>query len=172
MKIDNAIKGQRIIIRNYEPSDLDFVTSMWLDPENGKYMSDPTGEYVDEVFQKALDSLSDNKFGFYLVIELADTRKQIGSFSIFPDEERKVFDIGYCIHKEYWKMGYGSEALTVVLEWLKQQNAKKVTAEVAVDNLASNAVLRKHGFEIEKKAEFEKYNMGVRFESYIYAKRL
>lgn len=56
MRIDNVLIGQRIIIRNYEKSDLDFLTGMWFDEENGKYMSDPTAEYVDEIFQKALDS--------------------------------------------------------------------------------------------------------------------
>lgn len=59
-----------------------------------------------------------------------------------------------------------------MLEWLKVHGAEKVTAEVAVDNLPSNMLLRKFSFEIEKKTEFKKYNMDVRFDSYIYAKNL
>ena len=172
MRIDNVLIGQRIIIRNYEKSDRDFLTGMWFDEENGKYMSDPTAEYVDEVFQKALDTLGESQFGYYLVITLADTMESIGSFCIFPDEDKKVYDIGYCIHKKYWKNGYGSEAVSLVLDWLKEQGADKVTAEVAVDNIASNALLQKFGFEVEKKTEFKKYNMDVRFDSYIYAKAL
>ncbi len=91
MRIDNVLIGQRIIIRNYEKSDLDFLTGMWFDEENGKYMSDPTAEYVDEVFQKALDTLGESQFGYYLVITLADTMESIGSFCIFPDEDKKVY---------------------------------------------------------------------------------
>lgn len=64
MKIDKTIHGQRIVIRNYEKSDLSFVTGMWLDEENGKYMSDPTAAYVDEVFQKALETLEESRFGY------------------------------------------------------------------------------------------------------------
>ena len=172
MRIDNVLIGQRIIIRNYEKSDLDFLTGMWFDEENGKYMSDPTAEYVDEVFQKALNTLDESQFGYYLVIALADTMESIGSFCIFPDEDKKVYDIGYCIHKKYWKTGYGSEAVSVVLDWLKEQGAEKVTSEVAVDNIASNALLQKIGFEVEKKTAFQKYNMNIRFDSYIYAKAL
>lgn len=93
MRIDNVLIGQRIIIRNYDKSDLDFLTGMWFDEENGKYMSDPTAEYVDEVFQKALDTLGESKFGYYLVIALADTMESIGSFCIFPDADKKVYDI-------------------------------------------------------------------------------
>lgn len=172
MRIGKALLGQRIIIRNYEQSDLDFLTDMWFDAENGKYMSDPTAAYVDEAFQKALDTLGESKFGYYLVIELSSTMESIGSFCIFPDEDTKVYDIGYCIHKKYWGSGYGSEAVSLVLDWLTQQGARKVTAEVAVDNVASNALLRKFGFEVEKKAAFKKYNMDVQFDSYIYAKML
>ena len=172
MRIDKALAGQRIIIRNYEKSDLDFLTGMWFDEENGKYMSDATVEYVDDVFQKALDTLGESKFGYYLVIALADTMESIGSFCIFPDKDKKVYDIGYCIHKKYWKSGYGSEAVSLVLDWLTEHGAEKVTAEVAVDNTASNALLQKFGFTVEKKTEFKKYNMDVRFDSYIYAKVL
>lgn len=172
MKIKTVLLGQRIRIRDYTESDLEFLTNMWFDEENGKYMSDPAREYVDEAFQKALDTLGESKFGYYLVIELADTTERVGSFCLFPDEAAQIYDIGYCIHKKYWRKGYGSEAVGLVLDWLKEQGAVKVTAEVAVENGASNALLRKFGFEIEKKAEFKKYNMDICFDSYCYAKSL
>ncbi len=172
MKIDEAMIGQRIIIRNYEKSDLNFLTSMWFDEENGRYMSDPAAEYVDEVYQNALDTLGESNSGYYLVIELHDSRQPVGSLCIFPDEDKKVYDIGYCIHKKYWKCGCGSETIALVLDWLRSHGARKVTAEVAVDNIASNALLRKFGFTVEKKAGFKKYNMDVHFDSYIYAKTL
>ena len=172
MRIDRALIGQRIIIRNYEKPDLTFLTGMWLDEENGKYLSDPVAAYVDEVYQSALDTLGESKLGYYLVIALVDTMEPIGSFCFFPDEDKRVYDIGYCIHKTYWKRGFGSEAIALVLGWLTEQGAEKVTAEVAVDNVASNALLRKFGFAVEKKAAFKKYHMDVRFDSNIYSKML
>lgn len=168
MKIDKPIQGPRLAIRSYERSDLPFVTGMWLDPENGKYLSDPTADHVDAVFQKALDSLQDSPYGYYLIIELAGER--IGSFSVFPEDG--VYDIGYCIHKDHWRRGYASEALCMMLEWMKARGAQKVTAEVAAENTPSNALLRKFGFDAEKQSEFRKYNMDVRFDSLIYAKAL
>ena len=168
MKIDKPIQGPRLTIRSYERFDLPFVTNMWLDPENGRYMSDPTADHVDAVFQNALDTLQDSPHGYYLIIELAGER--IGSFSVFPDGG--VHDIGYCIHKDHWRRGYASEALTLMLDWMKAQGAQKVTAEVAVQNTPSNALLRKFGFEVEQQTSFEKYKMNVRFDSYIYAKAI
>lgn len=89
---------------------------------------------------------------------------------MFPDKSKKVYDIGYCIHRSRWRQGYGSEAISLILEWLKAQDAEKVTAEAAVDNTPSNTLLRKFGFEIEKRTQFKKYHMDVHFDSYIYAK--
>lgn len=172
MKLETALQGSRVRVRNYMPSDLPFLTDMWFDPENGAYLSDPTREYVDEVYQHALDTLGESPYGYYLVIELADTRARIGSCCMFPDEARNVYDIGYCIHKRHWKQGYGSEAISLLLQWMQDHGAEKVTAEVAVENAASNALLRKLGFAVEKKSEFKKYHMDVRFKSYLYAKPL
>lgn len=172
MKIEQSIPGKRICLRNYTESDLAFLTDMWFDEENGKYLSDPTRAYVDEAFQKALDTLGESQYGYYLVIELAHTKERIGSACMFPDKNKKVYDIGYCIHKSKWQQGYGSEAVALMLEWLKAHGAEKVTAEVATDNIPSNRLLRKFGFEVEKETEFKKYNMDVRFDSYIYAKSL
>lgn len=168
MNIDNPIQGPRLTIRSYDRSDLSFVTSMWLDPENGKYLSDPTADRVDAVFQKALDTLQDSPYGYYLIIERGGER--VGSFSVFP--ERDIYDIGYCIHKDHWRQGYASEALTVMLDWMRARGAKAVTAEVAAENTASNALLQKFGFEAERRTSFEKYNMDVRFDSFIYSKEL
>ena len=52
MKLEHNLLGERILIRNYRKSDFYFMTDMWFDPENGKYMSDPERGYVDEKYQK------------------------------------------------------------------------------------------------------------------------
>lgn len=172
MKLEKNILGKRICLRNYEESDLTFLTDMWFDAENGKYLSDPTKEYVDEIYQKALDTLSESAYGYNLVIELVVTGERIGSACMFPDKDKQVFDIGYCIHKTCWNQGYGSETVALLCEWLRENGAKKVTAEVATENATSNRLLRKLGFTVEKKSEFKKHNMDVQFDSYIYAKEI
>ena len=172
MKLEQTLYGKRICLRSYEKKDLIFLTDMWFDEENGKYLSDPTKEYVDDVYQKALDTLGESEYGYYLVIELEDTGERIGSACLFPDENKRVYDIGYCIHKSRWNQGYGTEAVVLLCEWIRENGAEKVTAEVAAENAASNRLLRKLGFVIEKTSEFKKHNMDVRFDSYIYGKEL
>lgn len=168
MKIEKELTGERIVIRNYAKDDLEFCTTMWFDKENGKFLSDPEKEYVDAVYQKALDGLSESTVGYYLIIQAGKTDELLGTCCMFPNEERSIYDIGYCIRKKFWQQGYGTEAINLLVGWLRQQGAKKVTAEVAVENTASNALLKKCGFEVEREAEFRKYHMDVVYKSYIY----
>ncbi len=125
MQLDRELRGGRIVIRSYRKADLPFLTGMWFDAENGKYMSDPTAEYVDEVYREILDDLENSTDGYYLVAELADTGEPVASAGIFP-----------------------------------------------VENTASNRLLQKFGFVVERKSRFSKYRMDVHFDSVIYAKAL
>lgn len=170
MKTNNII-GKRIIIRSYRNSDLEFLTNMWFDEENGKYMSDPTKEYVDEVYKKALDNLETTTDGYYLTVVLKENNEPVGSAVIFP-AENNVFDIGYCVSKKYWQNGIGGEIVSLLIDRLKEMEATKINAEVARNNISSNKLLQKFGFYIEKESQFKKYNMDICFDSYIYAKNL
>lgn len=169
MKITDVIYGNRLYIRSYDNSDIDFVSKMWFDEENGRYLSDPTFEYIDEKFQKAVDGIQDCESGYYFVACLK-TGEKIGSASAFPDEDNLNYDIGYCIHKDYWKNGFGTEAVNALLEWIQKKGAKSVTAEVAVENMGSRRLLEKLGFTIKEETEFKKYNMDITYKSYVYQK--
>ncbi len=65
MLIEKSLTSSRITVRNYQKSDLPYLTAMWFDEVNGKYMSDPTVEYVDSDFQKALGCLENNPDGYF-----------------------------------------------------------------------------------------------------------
>ena len=166
MQVGYVLTGERVCIRDSRRADGAFCAEMWLDAENGRYMSDPEEAYADEEYRQALRELEDSPDGYYLMIEAGG--EPVGSCCAFPDDERKVYDIGYCIHKNHWRKGYGQEAVRMLVEWLRQQGAERITAEVAMENAASNALLRTLGCAVTKETEFKKYGMDVRYKSYIY----
>lgn len=168
MKLDTELTGARVYIRDYRPADLDFAAGMWMDGENGKYLSDPAWDYVDAPFQRALDTLQDSPLGYYLTVCLNGTGERIGTCCIFPDEGREEYDIGYCVHKSQWGRGFGTEIVRLAVDWVRTQGGKRVTAEVADANRGSRSLLEKCGFEMGQASEFEKYHMGVRYPSHIY----
>lgn len=175
MRTRKRLVGERITIRSYQKSDLDFVSRMWFDKENGQYLSDPEKEYIDEKFQRAVDEIVDSPLGYYFVAERLDTGEPVGSCCAFPDndnEDNLVYDIGYCVHKSFWRQGYGSEIVRLLLEWIKSEGGIMVTAEAAKENKASCEMLKKLGFEIARESSFNKYNMGICFDSFIFGKEL
>jgi ribosomal-protein-alanine N-acetyltransferase len=168
MKLDNKLIAERIVIRNYEIQDKEFCTSMWYDKDNGKYLSDPTEEYVDEVFQNAVDTLQDSEDGFYFVIEDVSDGKRIGSCCAFPNDDGNSIDIGYCINKKFWRNGYATEAVGKLVEWASQQAYKSITAEVAKENEASCGLMKKLGFQVKEETSFKKYHMDITYDSYVF----
>lgn len=175
MKLEGRQIGKRIALRGYRKTDLEFVSGMWFDKENGKYLSDPEKGYIDEKFQKAVDEMADSPLGYYFVAEMLETGELIGSCCALPDydsEDRLIFDIGYCVHKSYWRQGYGRDILFTLLNWIKAQGGVSVTAEAAKENTASVELLKKSGFEVIKESSFKKYNMNISFDSYIFGRVL
>ena len=172
MQIKENMIGKRIEIRDYHTEDQRFIEDLWFDPQMNRYMGDPLREYADEKYYEALSQMEDNEDGYYLIIRMKDSGERMGTCCMFPDEDRTTYDIGYTIDRRYWRMGYGSEAIQLLIHWIKEHGGKAVTCEVAVDNATSNALIRKMGFSVWKDAEFKKWNMDVKYKSYIYRREL
>ena len=154
------IKTQGLDLRRYEKKDMEFVMSIWNDPEMGTYLPDPVFGQIDEIYQRALETLSDDRSCWYFIAELKETGERIGTCSIMPKEEF-VYDIAYCVHKKYWRNGYASEMVQGIMEYARQKGIKKITVSVAKENAASKAVIKKFGFEIVGEGSFKKRGTNI-----------
>lgn len=172
MNLENKIVSDRIAIRSYEVEDKSFCTGMWFDKENGKYLSDPTEEYVDDEFREAVDTLQDADYGYYFIIEDVKDGKRLGTCCAFPDDDGTNMDIGYCISKEHWRKGLATETVSALMDWARQQDIKTITAEVAKENVPSCGLLKKLGFKVKKETTFKKYHMDIEYDSYVFEKDL
>ena len=156
----------RLRLRSWRKSDKDFTLSLWGDRENGKYMSDPVRENMDEAYLKCVDEMEDNPEGYYLLAERKADGTPVGTCCIFP--ENGNYDIGYCIAKEYWREGLGTEMVDAILRWVKAKGGKSVTGEVADGNLPSIALLRKFGFAEDRKTRYKKWGEETYFDAHYY----
>lgn len=172
MQMRDVFTTDRMQVRNCRREDLPVLTAMWFDGENGKYLSDPTAEYADEKFKKALDAIEDNPHGYLLTLLLKDSEEIVGSCFLFPDERAGTFEIAYCIHKNHWRQGYATELLKAVIRWAENHGCRELIAEAARENVASNELLCKCGFSVIREASFQKYNMDVRYDSLVYRREL
>ncbi len=60
--------------------------SLWGDKENGKYMSDPIRENMDEEYLKLVDEMEDNPEGYYLIVEWKKDGTPVSTCCMFPED--------------------------------------------------------------------------------------
>ncbi len=90
-------------------------------------------------------------FFWYTNWEIVWTAENISvggiGLSGLPDQHGATM-VGYFIDAQYRKKGIATEALTCLLDWAAMDfNLKTVLADTPIDNLASQNVLKKCGFE-------------------------
>jgi RimJ/RimL family protein N-acetyltransferase len=64
-----------------------------------------------------------------------------------PDEAGEV-EIGYGLAPSARRAGYATEAVGALIDLARVSGVRAVVAETTADNVASQRVLRKHGFEV------------------------
>lgn len=156
----------RLRIRSTREADGDFCLSLWLDDEMGKYLSDPPRELADDMeLNFAMDIEHDD--GWYpFVVELRDTGERIATTSLVPSEDESTWDIGYCVHKNYWRQGIATEMVRALIDFARNRGGHTFTANVAKENAASCALMRKLGFAPEDSGTFRKRLTDIVYEQF------
>ena len=160
------ILTSRLRIRSYTKADRDFVLALWGDEENGYYMIDPTRAHQDERYLAAVDEMADERSGYSLVAELRENGLPVGTCCAFPEGDN--YDIGYCIHKAHWREGLGTEMVSALIDWIRARGGRSVTGEVADENAASVALVRKLGFAPDRKTRYKKWGEERYFDAHYY----
>jgi len=166
--MNNVLETNRLFIKSTKKSDADFCVDLWQDDEIGKYFATPPKEKAADLYTTWKDEVEIYDGCHYFVAVSKESGKYIGTCSTVPNEESNIWDIGYAIHKNYWHQSYATEMLKGLIEFSYNNGARKITASVAVQNLGSNALLRKLGFYVDKESTFKKQGTDIIYDSYIY----
>lgn len=63
----------------------------------------------------------------------------------------KIVEVGYFVNPKYRNNGYATTALNLFSNWAFNNKVRKIVAETDKDNLASQKVLEKNAFVVDKK---------------------
>lgn len=162
------IVTSRLIIRSTKEEDGPFCLSIWLDDEMGKYLGDPPREKADESVLNFAQGIEEQEGWVPFVVFLKETGEPIGTCSIVPSDDQLLWDLGYCVHKDYWHQGYATEIIKALIDFGGSKGIKSFTAKVAKENAGSNAVLRKLGFSVAEEGTFKKQHTDIVYEEYTY----
>ncbi len=89
-----------------------------------------------------------------------------------PDVASKAHDIAYCVHKDHWRMGYGTEIAQALIDYASLLGMEKITVRVNQDNPGSNGIMKKLEFEVVDTMSYLKRGTAMTYTDYLYEKKL
>lgn len=114
-----TIETPRLILRQYTMDDLDALYEIVSDPETMTHYPSPFSlEKTRSWIVWNLENYKTYGFGLWAV-----TRKDTGEFigdcgiTLQNIDGEMLPEIGYHIHKKYWRQGIGKEAARAVRDW-------------------------------------------------------
>jgi RimJ/RimL family protein N-acetyltransferase len=88
-------------------------------------------------------------------VVLKEKNTSIGGIGLtgMPDDQGQVM-VGYGMDNTYHNQGFASESLQAIIQWVfENPQARSLIAETNEDNIASQKVLTKNGFQLQGRKE-------------------
>lgn len=143
-----VFESERLMLRLFSNDDAAIVFDLNKDSEVTKYTHDPINglEQARLVLEKnILPQYALNSFGRWAVHLKAD-KSFIGWCGLKYRPELNEIDLGYRFKKEFWGMGYATEAAFASIKYgFETLQLPRITGRAEPDNIASIKVLEKCG---------------------------
>jgi ribosomal-protein-alanine N-acetyltransferase len=148
------LQTERLDLREFQLIDFDAVHAYASDPLVTRYTSfgpntfEQTQDFLTRTIQ-AYAQVPRRSHVFGIVDR--DSGTLFGSCRIEAcDDTGSHYAFGYCLHRDWWGSGYGSEAATALVEFgFEELDAHRLWAHVFVGNVASARILEGLGFRQE-----------------------
>jgi len=149
------LQTSRLILRNFQDSDLEAFFAYRNDPEVAKYQGWDF-PYPRERAERFIQSIKEvtlpiqGEWIQYAVV-LKDTNELIGDLGCHvKNADSRQAVIGFTIASNHWRKGYANESVPILLKFLfEDMNMHRVTADCDANNIASFRLLEKLGFRRE-----------------------
>lgn len=144
------LETDRLILREIKLDDGPAMLENWAsDEKTTAFLSWSTHKSLKEtraVIHRWVEAYS-RPLGFNWVMELKETGDIIGNIEVTSTNAgQQACMVGFCIGSKWWNLGYATEALKVVLEFLlKDVGFYVVESQYLAENPAAGKVLMKAG---------------------------
>jgi RimJ/RimL family protein N-acetyltransferase len=149
-----VLKGEHINIRGFRLSDIESIVEYANDEQVSKFLPIMPYPYTIKdakywVNLSRREARTDKSCNFG--IELSDSKKVIGGITLKNLNMTDLnAEVGYCIGRRFWKKGYSTEALGLILKFaFNDLKLRRVYAVVHEKNIGSVKLLEKAGFTRE-----------------------
>lgn len=161
------LETQRLILREYAMDDFDSLYEIMSDPETMQHYPAPFDEVrTRRWIEWNLENYEKYGWGLWAVV-LKETGEFIGDCGITLQniDGQLLPEIGYHIHKKYWRHGFAKEAARAVRDWVfENTNYDTIYSYMKYTNVASYSTALANGMKKVKEYPDPKNEI-----SYVYA---
>jgi len=157
-----TLETKRLILRPFVDSDFEAVHSYGSNYENIKFMvwgpntEDDTRNFIKDCIEKSKKSPQTH---FDFVVTLKDSGKVIGGCGIYLNQAGDEGMIGWVLHMDYWKQGYGTEFAAELIRFgFAELNLHRIYATCFSENYGSYRVMERNN--MRREAYFVKCRKG------------
>lgn len=140
------LEASRLILREMESSDLDFIAEMLGNAEVMRYWPKCySREEAEEWLLRQLERYLKDGYGYWLVLK-KETKQPVGQVGLLSMkiDGREEIGLGYIIHHPFWKKGFATEAASACIQYAFQKlNKSRVIALIRPENESSQKVAQK-----------------------------
>ena len=114
-----VIETENLLLREFTHEDFPALFEIFSDPETMRHYPKPFDEnHTKDWIEWNLQNYEEYGFGLWAVV-LRETDEFIGDcgLTIQDIDGESLPEIGYHIHKNHWRKGFGSEAASEVRDW-------------------------------------------------------
>ena len=144
------LETQRLILREYTKEDFDSLYEIMSDPETMQHYPAPFDKArTRRWIEWNLENYEKYGWGLWAVI-LKETGEFIGDCGItLQDIDGQLLpEIGYHIHKKYWRMGFAKEAARTVRDWVfENTNYNEIYSYMKYTNVGSYSTALANGMK-------------------------
>lgn len=142
------IETKRLLLRQYTMEDFDALYELLSDPETMAHYPKPYDQAgTMRWLTWSLDNYEKYGFGLWAAV-LKETGEFVGDCGLTMQviDGETLPEIGYHIHKKYWRQGYGSEAARAVRDWaFNNTDFDTLYSYMKYTNVASYSTARANG---------------------------
>ena len=145
------LETPRTFMREILGNDFDFLLRMMSDAQVMRYYPRPLGEKdVREFINRMRACYRDDGCGLWLLVD-RECGEPLGRVGLMRQDVNGAdeFEIGYMLHRPFWRRGLATEAALAVREFaFTERKLPRVVSLVRPENVPSQGVARKLGMSV------------------------